>query len=115
MGKFFVPICDFILRENVPLIPTCRATVGSPKVCAVNKKSSELSLAAPWLCTLPRRHFALKLETVFRYWLRALKVKIPASVLEHTPAGSTRTIPSCSAQKALTPVLLRINGAAKTV
>jgi len=49
------------------------------------------------------------------YWLSGLKVRIPASVLEQTPAGSTRTTASSSAQKARIPVWLMVIGTPTTV
>src|SRR5215467_6799206 len=44
------------------------------------------------------------------YWLSGLKVRIPASVLEQTPAGSTRITASSSAQKARIPVWFTVVG-----
>ena len=44
------------------------------------------------------------------YWLSGLKVRIPASVLEQTPAGSTRITASSSAQKARIPVWFTVIG-----
>src|SRR5207302_10533719 len=39
-----------------------------------------------------------------------LKVRMPASVFEHAPAGSTRTTASSSAQKARMPVWFTVSG-----
>src|SRR5579862_10054237 len=60
-------------------------------------------------CTLPQ----VLRQLVRNYWLSGLKVRTPASVLEHTPAGSTRTTPSSSAQNARIPVWLIVNGTAR--
>ena len=49
------------------------------------------------------------------YWLSGLKVRMPASELEQTPAGSTRTTASSSAQKPRMPVWLIASGTATTV
>ena len=61
-------------------------------------------------CTLPQ-----VLRQTVAYWLSGLKVRMPASVLAHTPAGSTRTTASSSAQKARIPVWLIVIGTATTV
>ena len=49
------------------------------------------------------------------YWLRGLNVRTPASVTEQTPAGSTRTTASSSAQNPRRPVWLIVIGTAATV
>src|ERR1700756_1954539 len=49
------------------------------------------------------------------YWLSGLNVRMPASVVEQTPAGSTRTTASSSAQKPRRPVWLIVIGTAFTV
>ena len=49
------------------------------------------------------------------YWLSGLKTRMPASVREQTPAGSTRTTASSSAQKPRIPVWLMVFGTAFTV
>src|SRR4051812_44420771 len=54
-------------------------------------------------------------QTVADYWLSGLKVRMPASVLEQTPAGSTRTTASSSAQNARRPVWLIVIGTARAV
>ena len=49
------------------------------------------------------------------YWFSGLKVWMPPSVFEHTPAGSTRTTASSSAQKARIPVWFTDSGTATIV
>src|SRR6202008_3336215 len=61
-------------------------------------------------CTLPQ-----VLRQTLAYWLSGLKARMPASVLAQTPAGSTRTTASSSAQKARIPVWLIVKGTVTTV
>ena len=74
------------------------------------QKSSELVLAAPGLyaplSTSPQSK---------DYWFSGLKVRTVASEVEQTPAGSTRTTASSSAQKARMPVWLMVKGTPTTV
>jgi len=60
-------------------------------------------------CTLPQ------VLAELNYWLSGLKVRTPASVKEHFPAGSTRTTESSSAQKPRIPVWLIVIGVALIV
>jgi len=73
-------------------------------------KGSERVLAAP-IGVYPPQVFA----GTESYWLSGLKVRTPASVLEQTPAGSTRTTASSSAQKPRMPVWLIESGTETTV
>jgi hypothetical protein len=54
-------------------------------------------------------------QTSAHYWLSGLKTRMPASVLEQTPTGSTRTTASSSAQKPRMPVWLIVFGTDFTV
>jgi hypothetical protein len=49
------------------------------------------------------------------YWLSGLNVRMPASVAKQTPAGSTRTTASSSAQNPRRPVWLMVIGTALIV
>src|SRR5215469_1377308 len=80
-----------------------------PKRCAKSKRAANSRSLLP-ACTLPQ-----VLRQTVAYWLSGLKVRMPASVLAHTPAGSTRTTASSSAQKARIPVWLIVIGTATTV
>ena len=80
-----------------------------PKLSQTKTKGSERELAALW--RIPSPGYLPDLS----YWLSGLKVRTPASVLEQTPAGSTRTTASSSAQKPRMPVWLIDSGTATTV
>ena len=75
------------------------------------QKSSELSLAALWLIPSP----STSPKSAANYWFSGLKVRIVASEVEQTPAGSTRTTASSSAQNARIPVWLMVSGTPTTV
>ena len=60
-------------------------------------------------CTLPQ------VLAEPNYWLSGLNPRMPASVFEHLPAGSTRTTPSSSAQNPRIPVVLIVSGVAEVV
>src|SRR5262249_53208118 len=49
------------------------------------------------------------------YWLSGLNTRMPASVFEQAPKGSTRTTPSSSAQKPRIPVWLIVIGTPRAV
>jgi len=51
----------------------------------------------------------------YAYWLSGLNTRMPASVFEQAPKGSTRTTPSSSAQKPRIPVWLIVIGTARAV
>jgi hypothetical protein len=71
------------------------------------KGAANLRSLLPWLVSSPSI-----LRQNVAYWLSGLNVRTPASVVEQTPAGQTRTTASSSAQKARRPVWLIVIGTA---
>jgi hypothetical protein len=76
------------------------------------KKGSERKARCPiWLVPSP----GTSPRSNLHYWLSGLNTRMPASVLEQAPAGSTRTTASSSAQNARMPVWFTVLGFARMV
>ena len=87
-----------------------RLFVEKPAACSIKKqRAASVNSLPPWLIPSPR----YSPKSNVSYWLSGLKVRMPASVLEQAPAGSTRTTASSSAQKPRMPVWLIASGTAR--
>ena len=97
--------------------PSSSKRCGTPRQAArktqieKNDKGQRVLARCPWLIPVP----GISPESNQSYWLSGLKARMPASVLEQTPAGSTRTTASSSAQKPRIPVWLIESGTALIV
>jgi hypothetical protein len=76
------------------------------------KKGSERKSSLPHLARALPRHLP---RSNLHYWLSGLNTRMPASVFEQAPAGSTRTTASSSAQNARMPVWFTVLGFARIV
>ena len=117
-GKGWKSIVRVACRElGVPTISVIQAKSaidewGPPFQTMIAQKTKEqrTCVRCSVACTLPQ-----VLRQTVAYWLSGLNVRMPASVVEQTPAGSTRTTASSSAQKPRRPVWLIVIGTAFTV
>ena len=88
-----------------------RVTIPTLAPTIIRTKEQRPRVRCAMACTLPRN----VLHQTDAYWLSGLNVRTPASVVEQTPVGSTRTTASSSAQKPRIPVWLIVIGTAFTV